>query len=246
MAAGQTTKGFVHSPQLKECYKKVMKIARFFAAVALLTAAAFCVSAQQQPKPATPAGPTSAAPQNVAVPDSKMALIFSNEFLDQKTGIARFHSLNAILTREFQPRQQELQGMQTRINTLSKEIDDTQNVADPNAIRQKRDQLAQLNVDLKRKSEDAEGAYQKRRDELFTPLRNDIEKAIEAFAKARGITVVMDGSQMPMLYASNSLDITRAFITDFNAKNPATATVTQPPATQPTVLQGASPAAAKP
>ena len=221
-----------------------MKIARFFAAVALLTTAALCVSAQQ--KPATPAAPpTSAAPQTAAIPDSKMALIFSNEFLDAKTGIARFHSLNAVLTREFQPRQAELQGLQTRINTLSKEIDDTRNVADPNALRQKSDQLAQMNLDLKRKTEDAEGAYQKRRDELFTPLRNDIEKAIEAFAKARGITVIMDGSQMPMLYASNSLDITRAFINDFNAKNPATAAVTQPAGTQPAATQPA-PAAAKP
>ena len=207
-----------------------MKIARFFAAAALLTTAAFCVSAQQ--KPATSA-PTSAAPQTVAVPDSKMALIFSNEFLTEKTGIAKFHSLSATLEREFQPRSAELQALQTRVNTLSKEIDDTQNVADPNAIRQKRDQLAQMNTDLKRKTEDAQAAYQKRRDELFTPLRNDIEKAIEDFAKARGITVVVDGSQMPMLYAANSLDITRAFINDFNAKNPATAAVTQPAGTQP-------------
>jgi outer membrane protein len=218
-----------------------MKIARFFAAVALLTTAALCVSAQQ--KPATTAPPTSAAPQTAAIPDSKIALIFSNEFLDVKTGIARFHSLNTVLTREFQPRQAELQGLQTRINTLSKEIDDTRNVADPNALRQKSDQLAQMNLDLKRKTEDAEGAYQKRREELFMPLRNDIEKAIEAFAKARGITVIMDGSQMPMLYASNSLDITRAFINDFNAKNPATATVTQPAGTQPAAT---APAAAKP
>jgi len=204
-----------------------MKIARFLAAVALLSAAAFCVSAQQ--KPAAPA----AAPQTVAIPDSKMALIFSNEFLTEKTGIAKFHSLSATLEREFQPRSAELQALQTRVNTLSKEIDDTQNVADPNAIRQKRDQLAQMNTDLKRKTEDAQAAYQKRRDELFTPLRNDIEKAIEDFAKARGITVVVDGSQMPMLYAANSLDITRAFINDFNAKNPATAAITQPAGTQP-------------
>jgi outer membrane protein len=216
-----------------------MKIARFFAAAALLTTTAFCVSAQQ--KPATPA-PTSAAPQTVAVPDSKMALIFSNEFLDAKTGIARFHSLNTILTREFQPRQAELQGLQTRINTLSKEIDDTRSVADPNAIRQKSDQLAQMNLDLKRKTEDAEAAYQKRREDLFMPLRNDIEKAIEAFAKARGITVIMDGSQMPMLYASNTLDITTAFINDFNAKNPATASVTPATGTQ----SAPRPAAAKP
>jgi outer membrane protein len=171
-----------------------------------------------------------------------MALIFSNEFLDAKTGIARFHSLNTILTREFQPRQAELQGLQTRINTLSKEIDDTRSVADPNAIRQKSDQLAQLNLDLKRKTEDAEAAYQKRREDLFMPLRNDIEKAIEAFAKARGITVIMDGSQMPMLYASNTLDITTAFINDFNAKNPATASVTPATGTQ----SAPRPAAAKP
>jgi Skp family chaperone for outer membrane proteins len=220
-----------------------MKIARFFAAVALLTTVAFSVSAQQQ-RPATPSAPQTAAPQTATapVPDSKMALIFSNDFLDPKTGIARFNSQLTTLNREFQPRQQELQGLQTRINTLTKEIEDTQNVADPNAIRQKRDQLAQLNVDLKRKTEDAELAYGKRREELFGPLRQDIEKAIEAFAKARGITVIIDGSQMPMLYAATSIDITRAFINDFNSKNPATAAIT-PPATQPAATQ---PAAAKP
>lgn len=217
-----------------------MKIARFSAAVALLTTAAFTASAQT--RPANPAAPQTAAPQTatVAVPESKMALIFSNDFLDPKTGIARFNSLVGTLNREFQPRQQELQGLQTRINTLGKEIEDTQNVADPNAIRQKRDQLAQLNLDLKRKSEDAEAAYGKRREELFGPLRSDIEKAIEAYAKARGITVIIDGSQVPMLYAATNIDITRAFITDFNSKNPATAAIT-PAATQP-----AAPAAAKP
>lgn len=162
-----------------------------------------------------------------------MALIFSNDFLDPKAGIARFNSLLGTLNREFQPRQAELQGLQTRINTLGKEIDDTQNVADPNAIRQKRDQLAQLNVDFKRKSEDAEAAYGKRREELFGPLRQDIEKAIEAFAKARGINVIIDGSQMPMLYAATNIDITRAFISDFNSKNPATAAATTPVTTQP-------------
>jgi Skp family chaperone for outer membrane proteins len=206
-----------------------MKIARFFAAVALLTTVAFSVSAQQQ-RPATPAAPQTAAPQTATapVPDSKMALIFSNDFLDPKTGIARFNSQLTTLNREFQPRQQELQGLQTRINTLTKEIEDTQNVADPNAIRQKREQLAQLNTDFKRKGEDAEAAYNRRRQEIFLPLQQDIGKALEAFAKARGITVIVDGSNIPLVYAAESLDITKAFISEFNSKNPATAAVTQP------------------
>ena len=204
-----------------------MKIARFFAAVTVLTVAAFCVSAQQKPA-ATPAAPTAAAPQNVAVPDSKMAMIYSDAFLDPKNGIARFNSLLGTLNREFQPRQAELQALQTKINTLTKEIDDTQSVADPNAIRTKRDQLAAMTTEFKRKGEDAEAAYNKRRAEIFTPLQQDIGKALEVFAKARGITVIVDGSQVPVVYAADSIDITRAFIADFNSKNPATASVTQP------------------
>ena len=130
--------------------------------------------------------------------------------------------------REFQPRQTELTNLQTRINTLTKEINDTQNVADPNALRQKKEQLDQAQLDLKRKGEDAEAAYNKRRQEIFMPLQKDIGTALEAFAKARGITVIVDGSQVPVVYAADSIDITRAFINEFNAKNPATAAVTPP------------------
>jgi outer membrane protein len=191
------------------------------------------VSAQQKPaaqqKPTTPAAPPAAAPQTtVAIPDSKMAMIYSDAFLDPKTGIARFNSLLGTLNREFTPRQSELTALQTRINTLTKEIEDTQAVADPVAIRTKRDQLTQLTTEFKRKGEDAEAAYTKRRQEIFLPLQQDIGKALEAFAKARGITVIVDGSQVPVVYAADSLDITRAFINDFNSKNPATASVTQP------------------
>ena len=157
-----------------------------------------------------------------------MAMIYSDAFLDPKNGIARYNSLLTTLNREFQPRQAELQAMQTKMQTLNKEIEDTQNVADPNAIRQKREQLTQMQTDFKRKGEDAEAAYAKRRQEIFLPLQTDIGKALEAFAKARGITVIVDGSQVPVVYAAESIDITRAFISDFNSKNPATAAVTKP------------------
>ncbi|HEU4768639.1 MAG TPA: OmpH family outer membrane protein, partial [Pyrinomonadaceae bacterium] len=170
-----------------------MKIARFFAAVGLMTAVAVFASAQQKP---AGGGAPAAQPQAAAsgpVPDSKMAMIYSDAFLDPKTGIAKFNSLLTTLNREFQPRQTDLTNLQTRINTLTKEIQDTQNVADPNAIRQKREQLDQANLEFKRKGEDAEAAYNKRRQEIFLPLQQDIGKALEVFAKARGITVIVDG-----------------------------------------------------
>src|SRR5262245_34375287 len=208
-----------------------MKIARFFAAVGLLTTVAVFTSAQQQQKPAAPPA-QSQAPANVAVPDSKMAMIYSDAFLDPTTGIARFNSLLSTLKREFQPREAELQNLQTRINTLTKEINDTQAVADQTTIRNKSEQLELAKTDLKRKGEDAEALYNKRRQEIFLPLQKDIGTALEAFAKARGITVIVDGSQVPVVYADETIDVTRAFINEFNAKNPATAAVT-PPAAKP-------------
>jgi Skp family chaperone for outer membrane proteins len=202
-----------------------MKIARSFAAVALLAVAVSASAQQRNPPPAAAAPATQAS---VAVPDSKMAMIYSDAFMDPKTGIAKFNTLLTTLNREFQPRQSDLQNLQTRINTLTKEINDTQSVADPNALRTKRDQLEQLNTELKRKAEDAEAAYTKRRQDIFMPLQQDIGKALETFAKARGITVIVDGSQVPVIYAADSIDITRAFINEFNSKNPATAAVTTP------------------
>src|ERR1700754_2226051 len=202
-----------------------MKKASSFLAVTLLAIVA--VSASAQTRPAAPAA-APATQATVAVPDSKMAMIYSDAFMDPKAGIAKFTSLLSTLNREFQPRQTELQNLQTRINTLTKEINDTQNVADPNAIRTKRDQLEALNTEFKRKGEDAEAAYGKRRQDIFLPLQQDIAKALEAFAKARGITVIVDGSQVPVVYAADNIDITRAFINEFNSKNPATASVTTP------------------
>lgn len=204
-----------------------MKIARLLASVALLATVAVSASAQTRPA-APPAAAPATQQATVAVPDSKMAMIYSDAFMDPKTGIAKFTTLLSTLNREFQPRQTELQTLQTRINTLTKEINDTQSVADPNAIRTKRDQLEQLNTEFKRKGEDAEAAYNKRRQDIFLPLQQDIGKALEAFAKARGITVIVDGSQVPVVYAADNIDITRAFINDFNSKNPATASVTTP------------------
>lgn len=204
-----------------------MKIVRLIAAVALLTTVAIVSVSAQQPKPG--ANAPAAAPQSTTVvPDSKMALIYSEAFSDPKSGIARFAILLNTLNREFQPRQTELSTLEQKIQQLTKEINDTQAVADPKALQQKRDQLEQFQTDYKRKGEDAQAAYNRRRQEIFSPLQEDIGKALEAFAKARGITVIVDGSQVPVVYAADSIDITKAFIADFNSKNPATASVTQP------------------
>lgn len=204
-----------------------MKTDRLIAAFAFVVVlCALPVVAQTRPATGAPATPAQA---NVAVPESKIALIYSDAFLDSKAGIARFNSLVGTLNREFQPRQAELQTLQQKIQALTDDITKTAPVADPKTIQSKQEQLDQLKKDFQRKGEDAQAAYDRRRKEIFTPLQDDIGKALEVYAKGHNINVIIDGSQVPLVYAADALDITRAFINDFNSKNPATAAVTTPP-----------------
>lgn len=212
-----------------------MNINRLLAA-SVFVAAISVAPLLAQTRPAAPAGqpPATVQPQATGViPESKIALIYSNAFLDQKTGIARFNALMATLNREFQPRQTELNQLQQRLQTSQDEINKLQSPGsavpvDPRSLQAKVESLEQLKKEYQRKGEDAEAAYQKRQGEIFAPLQGDIEKALEAYAKQRGINVIIDASRVPLVYAAESIDITRAFITDFNSKNPATASVTPP------------------
>ena len=209
--------------------------------VSALLVAAFAVSVSaQQPagRPAAQPTPTTtapAAPATVQLPMSKMAVIYTDLFLDQKTGILKFNSVVTKLNGEFQKTKDELTQMQTRAQTLETEITKLREAPEgapinQQALQAKIDQLEQLKKDIQRKGEDAQAAYNRRRQELFTPLQDEIGKALEAFAKARGINVIIDAASVPLLYAADSIDITRAFITDFNSKNPVTAaTTTTPP-----------------
>jgi len=216
-------------------------IKRHLFPVSALLVAAFAVSVSaQQPagRPAaqpTPTATAPAAPATVQLPMSKMAVIYTDLFLDQKTGILKFNSVVTKLNGEFQKTKDELTQMQTRAQTLETEITKLREAPEgapinQQALQAKIDQLEQLKKDIQRKGEDAQAAYNRRRQELFTPLQDEIGKALEAFAKARGINVIIDAASVPLLYAADSIDITRAFITDFNSKNPVTAaTTTTPP-----------------
>ena len=62
--------------------------------------------------------------------------------------------------------------------------------------------------------------------EMLGPVYDEIGKALDVFAKARGITLILDVTKIQgIVSAAESLDITKPFISEFNSKNPATASL---------------------
>ena len=198
----------------------------FFAA-AFAATAALTASAQTQPA-ARPAAPAPAGAVTVA--EGKFAIIDTESFGDQKDGIKRLVAAFQTVEREFKPRRDEIQALRTRYDALVKEVNDTKAVAAPAALAAKADQAEQLKVEIERKQQDGQKALDKRVQELTGPVYQDIGNALQAYAKARGLSVVFDVSKMQgvVMVVDGGIDITNAFIAEYNTRNPASTAAAAP------------------
>ena len=198
-----------------------MKIFRAITAVAFFAVFVSQVVAQTRPGTQPTAPATSAS-----IPDSKIALIDSSAFSDEKQGIVRLVAAIKRVNSEFQPKQAELQTLQQQIDKATADYNKVAPMQDPKLNQQQADRIELMKKDMQRKGEDAQVAFDKRMQEVLGPISEDISKALDAYAKSRGITLILDVTKFQgIVSASDSLDITRAFITEFNSKNPATASL---------------------
>ena len=196
---------------------KVFRIAVVVAAVAL---AAFTILAQTQTRPATPA--------NVAIIDS-------SAFSDEKTGIARVIAAGQQIQVKFEPLRNEITSMRQRLATMRSDLQKKSAIQDAATTAKQTDEADQLEIQIKRKSEDAQAILQRERQAMLDPLEQDIGNALKAYAQSHGVTLLIDANRVPILYAASSLDITQDFINDYNRTHPAGALMTAParPATTP-------------
>jgi Skp family chaperone for outer membrane proteins len=204
-----------------------MQLFRLIAA-GVMFAAGLTISASAQTRPPT-VPPKQATPQtpvagNAAVPATKMAFIDTTAFAEEKGGINRYVSAVKSLEREFQPRQNELNNIQTRIKTIADELNKLSANApvDPKTIAARQDEGERLQRDLKYKKDQANTDFTKRYQEVVGPISRDIGKAIDQFAAQRGISLVLDVSKLgqSVLTLNPAMDVTQAFIIEYNSTHP--------------------------
>lgn len=158
--------------------------------------------------------PPPAAPANIGIIDS-------SAFSDEKTGIARVMNALKQLDTKFQPLRTEIRGMRERLNTMRADLQKKRTIQDARTTAQQAEEADRLEVQIKRKAEDAQSSYQKESIAALEPLQKDIANALNVYAQAKGITLVLDANRVPIIYAATSLDITRDFINDYNRTHPA-------------------------
>ena len=147
-------------------------------------------------------------------------------FGNEKNGIFRYIEAASVVQREFQPRTTELRNLENRLNALVSEIQTMMKATpiDQKTIQAKRMEGQRLQQEFDSKKDRLDEDVSKRYQQIVTPVSKQIGAALDEFARQRGITMTLDISKLlpAILTAVPAVDVTAAFIADFNSKNPRT------------------------
>jgi Skp family chaperone for outer membrane proteins len=118
----------------------------------------------------------------------------------------------------------ELVNLQNRINALIEDIRKLRAApqTDQRAIQAKQEEGTRLQQDWNMRKQRFDEDYSKKYQEVTGPLSEQIGKAMDQYARERGITMTLDFSKLlpALLTAVPAVDVTDAFVADFNRKNP--------------------------
>jgi outer membrane protein len=200
-------------------------------ALVITLASGFALSAAAQ-TPAAPAAAAPAGPAKIAVVAFQVAVAQTNE------GQRNF----ADLQKKYEPKRNQLKTLNDEIESLTKalqaqgdKLSDAERASRAKTIDDKKKQL-------ERQGEDAQNDFQQEMQELYNGLASKVYDVLASYAQQQGFTLVLDVAQQqnPVLYATESTNITKAIIDAYNVKSGVPA----PPA--PAAGAAAPPAGPKP
>ena len=176
-------------------------------AVVLTLASSFALSAFAQ----SPAAPAAAPAAKVAVIAFQAAVAQTNEFQRNY----------ADLEKKYNPKRQQLKAQSDEIDSLTKQLQaqaatlsDAERTSRAAAIDSKKKQL-------QRDAEDAQNDFQQDMQEMFKGVAAKVYGVMTSYAKDQGYTLVLDASEQenPVLYAVESVNITRPVLEAYNQKS---------------------------
>jgi len=214
-----------------------MRIIHLIGAAVLITGAMAISTMAQGARPtptplAQPRPSATPAPANAPVPPSKIAVIDTAMFGDEQKGIYRYVDAARTVGNEFKARSDEVTNLGNRLNALANELEALTKATPVNqtVVDAKQQQGVTLQAEYNTKKAKLDEDLGKRYDQVVSPISRQIGAALDQFATQRGVTMTLDVSKLlpAILTMVPAVDLTQAFISDFNSKNPRTGAAPKP------------------
>src|SRR2546423_5628889 len=199
------------------------KIVSTLSVAALLSAGAFAQAAAT-----TNAAPSTSTNSLVAVPN-KLAIINIQAAIANTNEGQR--DLDA-LQKKFEPKQIELKSLSDEVENLKKQLSTQTDKLNDDERNKRVQTIESKQKTLQRDLDDAQSEYQSQSNEIAQRIGGKLMQTLDNYAKQNGYAVVIDVSsqQSPVLWAAQSVDITKPVIDAYNVVSGVTA-----PAVKPTI-----------
>jgi Skp family chaperone for outer membrane proteins len=159
----------------------------------------------------------------------KIGIIYSGAFEDEKIGITKVVTALKALETEFKPSITALQALADKATAVGKEAQKLQEAYQanptgaigPDQIRPKAEEYERLGTEYKRKEEDLKNSIARRRQQVTSPIYQEVGKVMDQYAKEKGFSALFDGSQDEkgmLIFVDEKSEVTKDFITYCNTK----------------------------
>jgi Skp family chaperone for outer membrane proteins len=171
---------------------------------------------------------------------TKIGLINTALFEDEKAGITKFITGRKSLDTEFKKDFDDLNALATRIQNLEKDLLGIENQLKTTtgvpvnkdqlqtSYNTKADEYGKLGREYKFKEDDLKARYQRREQVVLGPILLDIGKAMQDYQKQKAFTLLLDATKLfnagVLLAWEDTTDVTADFVKFYNAR-PATTAV---------------------
>lgn len=157
--------------------------------------------------------PTPAAPVKVGIIAIQQAIGSTNE------GKKDFDALE----KRFAPKQAELKTQNDEIENLKKQLQAQGDKLSDDARAAQVRNIETRQKALQRSYDDAQAEFQQAQQEIVNRVGTKMVKLLQDYAVKNGYGVILDVSnpQTPVLYASESTNITKEIVDAYNAQSPA-------------------------
>ena len=137
----------------------------------------------------------------------------------------------ADLKAKFTPKEQEFQKRQSDLQAKQDQYRRTENTISEEAKANLARDIDTMTKNLQRDTDDVRQDIDQEQQKVLNELGQKMMQVLQKYATDKGLTMVVDTSGQPnnVLYASNTIDITREIITLYDSAPPVTSAV--PPAT---------------
>jgi len=218
------------------------KIVSTLSVAALLSAGAVAQTAATNAAPSTGTNSVIAGPNKLAIINIQAAIANTNE--GQR-------DLDA-LQKKFEPKQIELKSLSDEVDNLKKQLAAQTDKLNDDERNKRVQAIESKQKTLQRDLEDAQNEYQTQSNEIAQRIGGKLMQSLDSYAKQNGYAVVIDVSsqQSPVLWAAQSVDITKPVIDAYNVVSgvaaPAAKPATSAPSASTTIPRRTTPPPAAP